>query len=499
MRKNRKALLFLFLTLLSLPALARLGGGESFSSGSSSSGGGDDIIGSIIGFIIEIIFQLWFDFVVAYPAIGVPLTLLIAARIVYAVYFAPPATVSQVATRYDDIPTASPPSTVGAMSSLKQADPNFSKPLFLDFITLLYTRVRLEAGDGTGSMSGLAGYLTPKTLAGVRKEAATGAVERVIVGAIRLQEINVGSKLSSIAVRLETNLRRTRGATKEDLYQVEIWTFEREAGVLSKGPDELLKLACPSCGSPGELRSDGTCPYCGNVVNSGKFNWVVSSIQTLQSQPVVSLGLSTGGEERGYTWPTSPASDLSLQRRALEARDPSFAWDAFEQRVRYIFLRLQQAWSDRDAEAIRPYETDSLFSSHLYWIEAYLAQGLQNKLENVVLERLEVVKVEPDAYFESITVRLWAQMKDSTVDASGIVVAGDPNVARKFSECWTCIRRIGKHALKDAPPVDRCPSCGAPLDKVGMTGICGYCNTKITRGDFDWVLSQIEQPEVFVA
>ncbi len=41
-----------------------------------------------------------------------------------------------------------------------------------------------------------------------------------------------------------------------------------------------------------------------------------------------------------------------------------------------------------------------------------------------------------------------------------------------------------------------CPSCTAPL-KVAQTGVCSSCQTKLSRGDFDWVLSRIEQDEEY--
>ena len=41
-----------------------------------------------------------------------------------------------------------------------------------------------------------------------------------------------------------------------------------------------------------------------------------------------------------------------------------------------------------------------------------------------------------------------------------------------------------------------CPSCGAPL-KIEMAGNCSYCRAKVTSGDFDWVLSRIEQDDVY--
>jgi len=41
-----------------------------------------------------------------------------------------------------------------------------------------------------------------------------------------------------------------------------------------------------------------------------------------------------------------------------------------------------------------------------------------------------------------------------------------------------------------------CPNCGAALN-INMTGHCNYCKAKVSSGEFDWVLSRIEQDEVY--
>ena len=41
-----------------------------------------------------------------------------------------------------------------------------------------------------------------------------------------------------------------------------------------------------------------------------------------------------------------------------------------------------------------------------------------------------------------------------------------------------------------------CPSCGAPLD-LTMAGNCERCGIHLTLGEFDWVLSKIEQDESY--
>jgi len=162
------------------------------------------------------------------------------------------------------------------------------------------------------------------------------------------------------------------------------------------------------------------------------------------------------------------------------------------QRARVIFFALQQGWTNQAWDTLRPYETESVFQSHRFWMDEYRKQGLRNVLGAIRLEKIELVKVAVDAAYEAITCRLHAAMRDSTVRVKdGSVVGGNPRADRVFTEYWTFLRRPG---VASAQPDDRCPNCGAPL-KVTQAGICEYCQASITRGQFDWVLSRIEQDE----
>jgi hypothetical protein len=83
-------------------------------------------------------------------------------------------------------------------------------------------------------------------------------------------------------------------------------------------------------------------------------------------------------------------------------------------------------------------------------------------------------------------------MLDYTVDAEGELVCGSRSRPRWFSEYWTFMRRSG--ARDSTHSAANCPNCGALL-KVNMAGSCDFCGGKITNGQFDWVLSRIEQDE----
>jgi hypothetical protein len=130
-----------------------------------------------------------------------------------------------------------------------------------------------------------------------------------------------------------------------------------------------------------------------------------------------------------------------------------------------------------------------------YWVDAYRAQGLVNVVEGARIERWSSARVERDRHYDAVTVRLWGTGRDVTREAaSGRVVGGSARRGRRYSEYWTLIRGA---AVRGAPRADKtCPSCGAPL-AVTMAGNCEYCDTLVTRGDFDWVLSRIEQDDVY--
>ena len=143
---------------------------------------------------------------------------------------------------------------------------------------------------------------------------------------------------------------------------------------------------------------------------------------------------------------------------------------------------------------MRPFLSDALFTTQQYWISAYIAQRLRNVTEGARITNLELVKVASDAFYDAITVRLFATGLDYTVSDDGRHVSGSRTKQRAYSEYWTLIRGTNR---KGPTRTDlACSNCGGPL-AVNMVGQCNYCKVKVTTGDFDWVLSRIEQDESY--
>jgi predicted lipid-binding transport protein (Tim44 family) len=200
-------------------------------------------------------------------------------------------------------------------------------------------------------------------------------------------------------------------------------------------------------------------------------------------------------EEVGTNLPTVVAPDATPRFNALVAGDPELNWQGLSARVAHIFTEFQTAWAARNLAAMRPFLSDSLFSTQTYWVEEYLRQGLRNITENARIQNMQLAQVTSDAFYDAVTIRLWASSLDYTVsDRDNRIVSGNRSRERAYSEYWTVIRG---HGVRGAARVDKvCPKCGAPLN-VSMAGACTYCSAKVTGGGFDWVLSRIEQDEVY--
>jgi hypothetical protein len=160
-----------------------------------------------------------------------------------------------------------------------------------------------------------------------------------------------------------------------------------------------------------------------------------------------------------------------------------------------VFESLQQAWTEGKWDRARAFETDHLYATHRFWMDLFASTGTRNALEDIHIRKIELVKAQRDAFYDALTVRIHASMIDYTTDRQGKVLSGSKTRPRSFTEYWTLIRHAGLHTDPGADP-EACPSCGAAV-QVSQAGVCEYCGTKVVTGEFGWVLSAIEQDEVY--
>lgn len=498
MTRRQKALLLLLafgLASIAAGAFARVGGGSSYSGGGSSSGnggGGGDGGGELVFLVIRMLFWL----TVEYPAVGIPLDLIVIGGVVVYVRRKGSTTTVALGVVQARVVASRQPARI---DQLRRFDPNFSEIVFTDFCYALYARVQNARGNGT--LPRYAPYLSDAARASLlqRNPANLQRVTGVIVGAFHITHV-AGLETPTVTATIEfetnyTELVGTPDVTEQNSWYVrERWTLERKRDILSPRPEKADAEHCPKCGGALDTRTDGTCAYCGAKIQNGTFQWFVIAISVLQREnrgPLLTSDVPEAGTDRV----TIMQPNFASQRQSFIQAHPRFDFGAFDARVRMIATDLNDAWTSRSWERARAHETDNLFQMHRYWIDEYKRQGLRNAVDDFAVARVEAVKITSDAFFDSITVRIFASGRDYTVSEDGNVVSGSKSSVRRWSEYWTFIR--GRGATSDTPQTKKaCPNCGAPLD-VTAAGICNYCGGKITSGEFDWVLSKIEQDESY--
>ena len=485
-------------------AWARVGGGQSYGGGGSHGGGGGG--GAVIWLIIQLVrFLLYLT--IEYPIVGIPLDIVVIGGIVYSFARRKRTVESEIISVVPTEPAGGAAALSGhevtrAFDHLCRFDPNFSEIIFTDFCYALYAKAHDARGHGRQTLDLFSPYLSEAARASLLQRNSQGLreVKGIIVGAMQVTDVRgLDTPLVRIKVFFETNyteLTAQNGKAPAEMsyYVRERWDLERKRDLLSPPPGQATALHCPRCGAPLQKDSVGACAFCLTRIDSGEFQWYVRGITLLSREERGPL-LTQDVPEVGTDFPSVIQPGFATKRAEFETKNPNFSCGEFEARARLIFDELQAAWSTLNWERARPHETDNIFQMHQYWIDAYRRQGLRNVLDQCTITAMQPVKIKEDAFYNALTLRIWASGYDYTIDGSGRVVSGSKTKLRSWSEYWTFIRNRGAKPVGACADLN-CPNCGATL-KVNAAGVCEFCGGKITSGDFDWVLSKIEQDESY--
>lgn len=485
------------LLLYTVSAWARPGGGHTYSGGSSrssssrssgshSSGGGD---GDAAGLIFQLILLC-----IQYPALGVPLLIIVVAFfVVKAIIGAGQKGWSTTTPDVQAVERVERSARVGRaeLDSIRALDPGFSLVLFEDLVYLLYAAVQRGRAIGTQA---LAAYLEPN-LGQSLVDPQLSDVQGIVIGAMRYVRFSgTQTPMLEVEIEIESNyVEVLRAGGTRRFYAVDRVLLTRAATARSRPKARSHTLDCPNCGAPLEAVRGTECSYCRQNVGFGRFDWMIAGFSN-QTRETRGPLLTSDVAETGTELPTIVDPGAPQRFEELSRKDPAVSWQALQGRAALIFAELQVAWSGREPLKIRPFVSDNLFQSLYYWIDLYTQQRCRNISENATILRIDLANVVSDASFDAVTLRIFARSIDYTVSDEGKLLSGHRSRPRTYSEYWTLIR--GSSRRGEPRRDNNCPNCGAPL-AISMTGQCEYCRVKVTSGDFDWVLSRIEQDESY--
>jgi hypothetical protein len=386
-----------------------------------------------------------------------------------------------------------PKSSKSIISALSHTDPDFSLTLLEDFAYRLYAAAQCARHDPR-ALAALAPYFSED----VRRELMIDPqrdphISYVVVGALRATDLCDSPAGFDLTLDFTANLGREQaGADRGALHVEERWVLRRAHGARTRPPEEVLRLGCPNCAAPFMSSDHRRCDHCGEIVSDGRFTWHVVSRTVREARDVLTSLLATV-QEAGTDAPSRVDPGNESVFRSLQRDDPRCSDAALRAHARKVFDGINQAWNEHGLEAMRPLATEAMLDYLRYWLGAYDRLGLRNFARDAKVSRISRVKVVRDRHFDAVTFRIWASCFDFTVDvASQETVAGSATETRRYSEYWTFVRSAKARSKASVA----CPGCSAPLP-IQRAGVCPHCGAAVQRGEHDWVLSKIEQDDVY--
>ena len=177
----------------------------------------------------------------------------------------------------------------------------------------------------------------------------------------------------------------------------------------------------------------------------------------------------------------------------LAVTDPSFDANAMQEKISNLYVQMQNCWTDKNIESLRPYFTDALFTQMERQLNGLQNQGLTNYVDRIAVLGVNLRGFYRQGDKEHLIVELRTRIVDYTVqDSNNKLISGDRNREKFMTYEWDMCRTAGSVTSKEGVMHSvSCPGCGAPLS-INTTAKCPYCGRVVTLDEHDWALCAIK-------
>lgn len=195
-----------------------------------------------------------------------------------------------------------------------------------------------------------------------------------------------------------------------------------------------------------------------------------------------------------YATPEIDVSQSHIWADEIKKIDPNFSEEKMLAWAKDLYVKLQNAWTERDWEPMRPFETESLFEQHKSQLQGYMDTNRINIVDRIAVNYATLYKFRQEGDRDILEIALKATKKDYIIDATTKeVLEGNKEQDRISVYKMTFERKTGVLTPEGTGKVKttNCPNCGAPTE-ITSAGKCPYCGSVITTGNNTWVLSGLE-------
>lgn len=181
---------------------------------------------------------------------------------------------------------------------IRETDPEFSPDDFVTFAKQVYMDIQMAwcARDLTPVRPVLHENLYNTTCRQIQAKIQQGVVyhyESIAINTAYMTSYAVDDNFEYVTVYLNArmidyqvdektgNIIRGDRSTRWDMrYKMKF--VRMEDAVSNEATNDMNAHNCPNCGAPLEISSTGQCAYCGSVVSTGNYNWVLTDFTTVR-------------------------------------------------------------------------------------------------------------------------------------------------------------------------------------------------------------------------
>ncbi len=192
--------------------------------------------------------------------------------------------------------------------------------------------------------------------------------------------------------------------------------------------------------------------------------------------------------------PNVDVSQSHMYADKIKAIDPNFSEEKMLSWAKDLFVKLQNAWTAREWEPMRPFETETLFEQHKSQVQNYIDTNRINVMDRIAVNYATIYRFRQEGDRDILEIALKSTMKDYIIDATTKqVLEGNKSQDRVNVYKLTFERKTGVLTPEGTAELKttNCPNCGAPTT-ITSAGKCNYCGSVITTGANTWVLSGLE-------
>ncbi len=190
---------------------------------------------------------------------------------------------------------------VDSLQELAVADPDFDEGALLDRIKTLFER--MQSCWEAGNIEPLRMDFMPDTwtrfntqLQNKNAIGETAHVRNIVFNDVSLLKYSADARLQKLTIRIDATYqiwttdregRCTEGNENTRKRMTFLWTMTRPAGSVTgaQAPDTTH---CPNCGAEVDLEAFAECPFCHTPIMKVSPDWVISEIEAIRQQTLVS-------------------------------------------------------------------------------------------------------------------------------------------------------------------------------------------------------------------